>query len=212
MRTPHRHFLPAKTFIYLSKIQCPKAIYRKQVVGMVDEEYEILPHQVLADLKYEVEALKKKLTQPDAKANELILEIESMKDAVHELTVLFQKALEVTKEEDYGATLRTVQEKLAAVVQQNETIAKGMVAIADKLEDFMQKQSLRQPVSMTATPAALHSFPSQHTMGAPLAMPRARIAPPPLMESPAALERDSDFPLPPPAPGKEKRRSFGMFR
>ena len=44
---------------------------------MADEEYEILPHQLLSDLKYDVEALKKKLSQPDAKANELILEIES---------------------------------------------------------------------------------------------------------------------------------------
>ena len=40
------------------------------------QEYEILPHKLISDLKYDVEALKKKLTQPDAKANELILEIE----------------------------------------------------------------------------------------------------------------------------------------
>ena len=65
---------------------------------MAEEEYEILPHQLLSDLKTEVEALKKKLTQPDAKANELILEIESLKDSVHELNVVFEKAMEEMKE------------------------------------------------------------------------------------------------------------------
>ena len=61
---------------------------------MADDEYEILPHQLLQDLKYDVEALKKKLTQPDTKSNELILEIESLKDSVHDLNDIFKKALE----------------------------------------------------------------------------------------------------------------------
>ena len=61
---------------------------------MAEEEYEILPHQLLSDLKYDVEALKKKLTQPDNKINELILEIESLKDSIHELNIVFEKALQ----------------------------------------------------------------------------------------------------------------------
>ena len=61
---------------------------------MADEDYEIIPHQLLSDLKFDVEALKKKLTQPDAKINELLLELESVKDSVHDLHTIFQKALE----------------------------------------------------------------------------------------------------------------------
>ena len=34
------------------------------------EDYEVIPHQLLIELKGEVEALKKKLTRPDQKANE----------------------------------------------------------------------------------------------------------------------------------------------
>ena len=60
---------------------------------MTEQEYEIMPHKLLSDLKYDVEALKKKLTQPDAKADELILEIESMKDSLHELTTIFERAI-----------------------------------------------------------------------------------------------------------------------
>ncbi|MEK6900005.1 MAG: hypothetical protein AABX05_02670 [Nanoarchaeota archaeon] len=137
---------------------------------MTQGESELLPHQIIADLKYDVEALKKKLTQPDSKANELILEIESMKDAVHELNLVFEKALQEMKEEDLSKTLQSMLEKLSAVISQNETIAKGMIAISDRLDDFMNRQMgvpRNQPVAV------------QHTMGAP--MMTGRVAPRPDM-------------------------------
>jgi len=90
---------------------------------MADEEYEILPHQLLSDLKNEVEALKKKILQPDTKANELILEIESLKDSIHELTNIFKKALEETKEEDLTRVIKAVNEKMEAVISQNEIMS-----------------------------------------------------------------------------------------
>lgn len=155
---------------------------------MTQEDYELLPQQVIADLKYEVEALKKKLTQPDAKANELILEIESMKDAVHELNMIFEKALQQMKDEDVGKTFQSLLEKLDTVVSQNETIAKGMIAISDKLDDFMSKQG-RSPMTMAG--------PS---------MP-ARIAPRP--EAPP-MQMPSDFPPPPPGLNGRKPR-VGLF-
>ena len=108
----------------------------------MDEDYEILPHQILADLKNEVEALKKKLTQPDAKAQELILEIESLKDSIHDLTMIFQKALEDMKQEgDAAQLMKALTMKIEAVISQNETIARGMIAISDKVEDFVSKQN-----------------------------------------------------------------------
>ena len=60
---------PLETFI--NKIVLFK-LSKSVVVNMAEAEYEILPHQLLSDLKYDVEALKKKLDQPDSKANELI--------------------------------------------------------------------------------------------------------------------------------------------
>jgi len=97
---------------------------------MADEEYEILPHQLLSDLKNEVEALKKKILQPDTKANELILEIESLKDSIHELTNIFKKALEETKEEDLTRVIKAVNEKMEAVISQNEIFV---------FRDFLQR-------------------------------------------------------------------------
>jgi len=182
---------------------------------MADDDYELMPHQVLADLKYEVEALKKKLVEPDAKAQELILEMESLKDSLQELTTVFHKALEETKgEEDLGKQLKSSTEKLAMVISQNETIARGMVAISDKLDDFMRKQSSAPSMMPTA----------RHTMGMPPGMSGPRVAPPPMPSlgspfmPPGELESNpphlDDLPPPPPAPGgREKKKLIsGLFR
>ena len=158
-------------------------------------EHEHLPHSLIVDLKHDVEALKKKLSQPDTKTHELILEIESMKDAVHQLNVIFEKALKEMKDEDLGKTFQTLTEKLNAVAAQNETIAQGMVALSDKLDSFMGR-----PMARPAAP----SMPVQHTMGTP-AMP-GRMAPRPEMSMPS---EPAGFPPPPPGPGNRKR--VGLF-
>lgn len=177
-------------------------------MATTDEDYEILPHQLLADLKSEVEALKKKLTQPDAKANELILEIESLKDSIHELNTVFQKALEQSKEEDLAKVIRIISQKLDTAVTQNETIAKGMVAISDKLEDFMASQG-----QMRAGPIPVPMGAPQHSMGAPQ-MLGSRMAPPLQMESPFS-ESDYSSPIgtetvppPPPPPGSAGKKKL----
>ncbi len=192
-----------------------------------NDEYEILPHQLLADLKGEVEALKKKLTQPDSKINELILEIESMKDSIHELNTIFQQALQDTKTEDVTRNITLINSKLSDVIAQNETIAKGMIAIADKVDDFVSKSSSgsSSPVASTVATPSLASGPRMD-FGAPSSFGGpSRMAPPPQMpsmEAPAfpsfsgggnfgsAPGGDFSFPPPPPSPGGSKRK--GLFR
>lgn len=177
---------------------------------MADDDYEVLPHQLLADLKAEVEGLKKKLTQPDTKANELILEIESLKDSIHELNTIFQKSLEQTKEEDVVKIIKIISQKLETVVTQNETIAKGMVAISDKLEDFM---------AGSGSPARAMPSALQHTMGMPQ-MKGSRMAPPLQMEPPSfaepefpsAMESAPPPPPPPPGAGSKKKLIGTIFK
>jgi len=168
------------------------------------EEYEILPHKLISDLKFDVEALKKKLTQPDAKANELILEIESLKDSIHELTTIFQKSLETIQGEgDITKTILVLNQRLDTVVTQNETIAKGMIAISDKLEDFMSKNVSSNNVE-TVTPAT----PTQHSMGMPsITGGPSRMAPPPITGSGNPQMRGM---APPSPPSKAKRQ--GIFK
>jgi hypothetical protein len=178
---------------------------------MTEQDYEILPHQLLADLKYDVEALKKQLSNPNSKMQELILEIESMKDSIHELNNVFQNALEETKGEDPHKEIKLLKEKMETVLSQNETIARGMIAISDKLEDFMAKGTSGPKVVtpehvMRSTPPPM---PGQHTMGPPSS--GSRTAPPLSMhDAPPGLGAPSmDFPPPPPGP---KNKRVGLFK
>ncbi len=180
---------------------------------MSDEED--LPLHLLQELKEEVEALKKKLLHPDAKAQELILEIESLKDSIHELTGVFQKALEESKEENVGTLLKTVNERLEAVVSQNETIAKGMLAISDRVDDFISRQrtgTVTATISptMSAMPASTgmpNVMMPQQTMGLP-SLRGPRMAP---LPEASPLEPDltaEGVPPPPPSP----RKRMGLFK
>ncbi len=164
------------------------------------EEYEILPHQLLQDLKDDVEVLQKKLSKPDAKTNELILEIESLKDSVHDLTDVFRKALEeIRGEGDVTKTLQLLNEKLESVVSQNETIAKGMIAISDKVDAWMG-------ANRGGIPAPRVSSVS-HTMGMPQSHGPAKMAPRPGIPTPMP-RASSGMDFPPPAAGKRK----GLFK
>jgi len=166
-----------------------------------DNEYELLPHKLLEDLKFDVEALKKRLTDPDTKSNELILEIETLKDSIHELNIVFKDALEETKEEDVFKSIQLLNERLDAVVTQNETIAKGMIAISDKLEDFMSKG--KPPMGPRPIKQSVVT-PSPNSNGAPVPTPQG----PPM--NPAGMP-PSPGPgdMPPPPPSNNKRK--GLF-
>jgi len=158
-----------------------------------NDDYEILPHKLLEDLKFDVEALKKRLTEPDTKSNELILEIETLKDSVHELNTIFKEALEETKEEDVFKSIQLLNERMDAVVTQNETIAKGMIAIADKVDGFMdnfQKAPRPQMSSMAQSAPPMNNFSQR----APPGMPPA----------------PGDMP-PPPSPNGNGKRRKGFF-
>ncbi len=160
---------------------------------MVNEEYEMIPHKLLSDLKFDVEALQKKLSQPDSKTEELLLELESVKSSLHELTSVFQQALKEMKDEgDIG-------KKLDAVISQNETIARGMIAISDKVENWMSGQ--RGALPKVAAPVQ-HRMgpPQQERKMAPFPAPRGQPAPPPT--------GGMDFPPPPPS---AKKKRGGIF-
>ena len=162
-----------------------------------NDDYEILPHKLLEDLKYDVEALKKRLTEPDTKSNELILEIETLKDSVHELNTIFKEALEETKEEDVFKSIQLLNERMDAVVTQNETIAKGMIAIADKVDGFMdsfQKAPRPQMSSMAQSAPPMNNFSQR-----PISMGHPGMPPAP-----------GDMP-PPPSPNGNGKRRKGFF-
>ncbi|MFH1683143.1 MAG: hypothetical protein ABIA37_05085 [Candidatus Woesearchaeota archaeon] len=145
-----------------------------------NDEYEILPHKLLEDLKYDVETLKKKLSEPEAAGQELIAEMEDLKTTIKEMNNVFKEALQDIKEEDSAQLLAALQNKIQAITSQNEVIARGMVAISDKLEDFMGKHQTPLPVESRIPP------PSNNMFSAPPVTPGS-LPPPPIKKARTGL-------------------------
>lgn len=177
-----------------------------------NDEYELFPHKILEDLKDDVEALKKKLSEPETATQDLIAEIEELKTTLKELHNLFKEALQDIKEEDSAKLLAALQNKIEAVTTQNETIARGMIAISDKLEDFMRRSPspslLPSPLSRISPPPASLSPPG------PYPSPVSRIAPPPRLGAPPSPPPFPPMPpsrVPPPPPEIKTKRA-GVFK
>jgi hypothetical protein len=131
----------------------------KKVVAMAhNTEHEDMSHQLVSELREEMDALKKKISQPDNKITELLLEIESLKDSIHELNVIFQQAIKETKEEDLVKIINTINKTTNEMMGQNETIAKGMLAISDKVDDFISRQTNSTSTSPVIVSSSSPSF------------------------------------------------------
>ena len=188
-------------------------------------DYEILPHSLLEDLKYDVEALKKKLQEPETKTNELILEIESLKDSIHELNEVFKKALDNSADEDVFKAVSNLNERIDAVVTQNETIARGMIAISDKVDEFISSSKGNGSVGMQQSMPASNPMMGRGSMSSSMQPPTAQgqrapqpnmmgashsaIPPPPSMGMPSSASIGG-MPPPPPGPNKATKR-HGFF-
>ena len=161
---------------------------------------------LIENLKKDVEVLQRKLTQPDAQSQELILEIESMKDSVHELNIIFQKALEEVKSDDLGKLMKELTKNITTLIDQNETIAKGMIALSEKVDRAASSGRMGQMP------------PRQHNMGPPqMGGTMPRVAPRPAMPSfssptdafaAASGAAGKGMDLPPPPPGGKKGGLF----
>jgi hypothetical protein len=179
------------------------------------DDYELFPHKMIEELKFDIEALKKKLLEPDKAAEELMAEMADLKEEIKELHNIFQETLNDIKEEDSAKLLKTMESKIETVNTQNETIARGMIAISDKLEDFMSRS--KPKVAQHAAVPPMGARP----MGAPRAQAPAPQMPPgytgPTMPPPGAgpgapapgVPAPPGMPTPPPAP---KPKRAGIFK
>ncbi len=144
-----------------------------------EEEYEIIPHKILADLRDEIEAVKKRLATPvGALEREMMASMAELKSSIAQLNEMVKEAAkEVTKEEKTGAAfqLKRLNDKMDKIGKQNEQIASALLAVANMVEN-----KLRKPM------------PPPRPMGPPrMGMPKPM--PPGPMPPPKA-------PMPPPGP------------
>ena len=108
-----------------------------------DEPYDLLPHREIDELKRQVQELK---TRSDKSSSQAIVNsLDQLTRAMDAMLRLFTEASQEVKGDDKEH--EQIAEKLDEVMEQNKTIAEGMVAVLDMVGDFVEKQKYK-PVPM----------------------------------------------------------------
>lgn len=134
-----------------------------------DDDYEMIPHKEIVDLKKELEKLKKG-PAPGAKN-----QMENLTNSINNLLSLFKEAssqmhLEEEEANMVSEKLIPIEGKLDQLLDQQQKIAEGIVALADLVKEMKQQQSKPAPVPrprMAPPPGSMPPPP----MGAPGPMP-----------------------------------------
>ena len=97
----------------------------------MDDEYEILPKDELDYLRKEVEKLKKNPYGDTETSKTLLDSMQELTNSINKLIALFQSTQKELVEE-YAKS--NPSETLSEVLDQNEKIAKGTLAVADMIK------------------------------------------------------------------------------
>ena len=185
-----------------------------------EEEYELLPHKEIEELKGELQKLKEFEITPTKKMQVSLLELNTKLD---KLLTVFEDAMRELRVDEGGLSfaekMKPLLAKMNKILEQNSEIASGILALADMVKE------LREKVQLTAEPAQLEpTLPMQPEMPPLPPMPFRGEMPP--MQPIQAMQRPLQGmpPLPPPGfamappgvpPGQPlppvpRRRTFGI--
>ncbi len=181
---------------------------------MADDDYDLLPHRQINELKGLVQDLKNKVDRASPK--DLIDSMDALTKSIDSLMALFRQAADEMRYEEKeeilsgGSEHKAINEKLDRILEQNKIIADGMVAVSNMVRDFAGKQRKQQ----AAKPQQFQSQPGfQPSMRAP-SFPQPSFqpqfnAPRPQMPAPGFMEEP---PLPDFEEEPRKKGLFGMFK
>ena len=143
----------------------------------MDEDYDIVPHRQISDLKRQMDELKTK--SHGASSTDLTQSMSALTKSMDGMLRLFSEAAQELKvegheEEAYFEKLNPLNDKLDKIIEQNKIIAEGMVAVSDMLRDFIEEQrSKPDPIPpLQSAPAPRPSMPYQAPPSQP-SMPSA---------------------------------------
>ena len=107
-----------------------------------DEPYEMMSHKEIVELRKQVQELKSKGS--DAGSKQLPDSINKLTEQMNSMMGLFKTAAEEMhleeKDEHFVAKkIAPLIDKLDEIIEQNKTIAEGMVAVADMIKESMEK-------------------------------------------------------------------------
>ena len=110
---------------------------------MGEEPYEIIPHKEIVDIRKQIQELKSKGSDADSKP--LLESVNKLTQQMNSMMGLFKTAAEdmrmEEKDEHFVAKkMEPLSEKLDEIMEQNRTIAEGMVAVADMIRESLEKK------------------------------------------------------------------------
>lgn len=105
---------------------------------MSEEDYEILPHQEVENLRTEVEKLKSSALVGTKEENRLNANIQVLNSSITKLYNVFES---VRKDilQDFETKQRP-EDLLAKLIEQNKTIAESLIVLSHKIDDLESKK------------------------------------------------------------------------
>jgi hypothetical protein len=169
----------------MADISKPEAKPEKsEVWSAPEEEYELVPYKEIAELKDELHRLK---DYPIPSSKKLQVSMDELALKIDRMTQIMEEAGHEMHAEEGGLSLEDklgpIMERLEKVLEQNSEIAKGIVAVADLIEElrqrlekgFMVKESMQMPEPMQQGAVTAQPYggptPSQELPPLPGAMP-----------------------------------------
>jgi hypothetical protein len=171
-----------------------------------EEEYELLPHREIEDLKEELSKLKEFEVAPSKKLQVSLLEVNAKLD---KLITIFEDASHEMRVEEGGLSftdkMRPLLEKMNKILEQNSEIASGILALADMVKEKSGRmESGFETYNAPPTPTGFNVPPKMAETPSVAPMPRQTASP--QMAGPMPPGVPPGMPLPP----LPKRRTFGL--
>ena len=174
-----------------------------------EDEYEIMPHRTIENIKKELEELKLKAASKDAVSSEAFKKsLDNLSGSINNLMDLFKEATEGMKiEEETEAELKSrlvpLMNKVDDIENENKTIAQAILAVADLIETRMpesrpaaqpEREIIRRTYKETIKPKGMEFPPLKP-------IKEMKPIPPPKITQPGARHTFAGFrpsgPMPP---------------
>ncbi|MCF7861434.1 hypothetical protein K9M79_04225 [Candidatus Woesearchaeota archaeon] len=187
---------------------------------MDDTDYEIIPQEELKKLKREIEKLRGR----NSESPEYIQDsVDKLNDSINKLLEIFVRAADEFKDEQedeefISKNLDPFADQLDTIIEQNNKLAKGVVALSDDVKSIMSRLDNLESKSSTS-----QSFPRMPSNPVPPSPPQQQYNPqynyryqqqqytPPQMKAspvPPAPAAPEPAEPPPPLQGNDKKGLF----
>ena len=176
------------------------------------DDYELMPHGEILELKKELKKLKEGSPQGGMQ-----LSMEKLSANIQELLAILRQAADDIKSEEHGPVmdrLNSLSSRIDELKEQNSKIAEAILAVADMIKEGHHEESKPLPPPEMPEP----DFGTELPFGAPPGMePAPRAAPSPLRAvgpqpiAPPPMGRPI-APMAPPMPMGQPAQKRGLFR